>query len=498
MKRAALTKKFGALVDRTRKIAWALFLVCLPITSFPFFPQEMGGVALVRPLSLYPLLVLLVIATLPYLFSRPVPRTLLTLVPFALIALASSILSTQQGIEPALGVSVLSRMLRALITLGIGAAIYFTVTLLPHSLEDLRSALRWLYLGFILALLWGSLQAVYVVNFSPPYFQFLKELQAYISTRTLFTNRISGMTYEPNWFAEQISVLLLPWLFGSVLSGYSVYRWRWRWLTVEWFLLIWSVVMLVFTFSRAGLMNLIGLVVISLLFLRPHRVSMSIKTLSPWRRWLRRALEICAVIAILAGVMLTASTKNPYFARLWGYWNEVKGGSLRDYFEYLGFGPRLMYAEAAYTTYEAHPVLGVGLGNYAFFVKETLPYRPLAPSPEILRILTPDIGRNRLVTAKNFYLRILAETGLVGAAAFLAFLCAILGCVLFLWYSVERNQNFLGKAGILAMVAFAIAAISYDSFAIPNMWVNFGLISAAAVIVANTESPKSQPVENTL
>lgn len=498
MKLYALTTKMEGVVVLTRNIAWALFLVCLPITSFPYFPKEMGGVALVRPLSLYPLLVLLVIVTLPHLFRGPLPKTLFTLVPFALIALASSILSTQQGIEPALGVSVLSRTLRALLTLGIGSAIYFTVTLLPRSQADLRAALRWLYLGFILALLWGSLQAVYVVNFKAPYYQFLKGLQTYISTRTLFTNRVSGMTYEPNWFAEQISVLLLPWLLGSVLSGYSVYRWRWRWLTVEWVLLIWSVVILAFTFSRAGLMNLTGLVVVSLFFLRPQRSPRANKVQPSWTKWLRRALETSIVIAILAGIMLTASSKNPYFARLWGYWSDVKNTSIRDYIEYLGFGPRLLYAEAAYTTYAAHPVLGVGLGNYAFFVKDTLPYRPLAQSPEILRILTPDIGLNRLVTPKNFYLRILAETGLIGAAAFLAFLFAILGCVLVLWYSAGRNRNFWGKAGILTLVAFVIAAISFDSFAIPNMWVNFGLLSAAAWILMRTDRPEGTPMENAL
>jgi len=196
--------------------------------------------------------------------------------------------------------------------------------------------------------------------------------------------------------------------------------------------------------------------------------------------------------------LLTVSTKNPYFTRLWGYWSDVKNTNIRDYLEYLGFGPRLMYAEAAYNTYAADPALGVGLGNYAFFVKETLPYRPLAPSPEILRILTPDIGRNRLVTPKNFYLRILAETGLIGAAAFLAFLFAILGCVLILWYSAGRNQNFWGKAGILALVAFLTAAISFDSFAIPNMWVNFGFLTAAAWVITHKGNPEISHMENTL
>jgi len=472
--------RVSPLLSMTCKACWALFLVCLPVTSFPYFPEEMGGLALVRPLSLYPLLLLLVLFTLPRLFSRPVPKTLLTLIPFTLIALASSLLSTLQGIEPVLGISVGARTLRALITLGIGCCIYYTVSLFPRSTQDLRASLRWLYLGFILALLWGSLQAVYVISFDSQYYQWLKSLQAYISTRTLFTNRVSGMTYEPNWFAEQISVLLLPWLLASALSGYSAFRWRWRWLTVEWLLLVWSVVILVFTFSRAGLANLIGLVAISVLFLRPKRAATPEKPRSGRLFWLRRLIEASLVIAILIGALYTASAKNPFFTRLWSYWGEVQETSLLEYFDYIGFGARLMYSEAAFNLYTDHPVLGVGLGNFAFYVEEALPDRLLANNPEILRILTPDIGRNRLVTPKNYYLRILAETGLVGAAAFVAFLAAILGCALALFHSRENNPDFWGKAGLLALLAFGMAAISFDSFAIPNAWVNFGLITAAA------------------
>ncbi|MCK5431064.1 MAG: hypothetical protein KAI94_16425, partial [Anaerolineales bacterium] len=232
------------ILNYTAKIAWVLFLVFLPITSFPFFPSVLGGNALVRPLSFYPLLVLLVLVTLPRLFSQPVPKTLLTLLPFAFIAIVSSLLSTLRGVDPVLGISVEARILRGLITLGMGGAVYFTVSLTPRTLDDLRASLRWLYAGFGIALFWGSLQAVYVVSFIRPYFQFLLKIQQYLTTRRLFTNRVTGITYEPNWFAEQISFLLLPWLLASVLSGYSIFRWRWRWVSVEWFLLGWSVVIL--------------------------------------------------------------------------------------------------------------------------------------------------------------------------------------------------------------------------------------------------------------
>jgi len=458
----------------------AMFLIALPVTSFPYLPEAIGGAALVRPLSLYPLIFLLITATLPRLFTAPIPKTIQTLLPFILIALASSLLSTQRGIEPLLGVSVTARTLRALLTLGIGCAFYLTAALLPSNLAELRASLRWLYSGFAIALLWGSLQAGYVLSFDSEYYKLLNRLQGYISTRKIFTNRVSGMTYEPNWFAEQISFLLMPWLLASVLSGQSVFRWRWKWVTIEWFLLLWAVVVLIFTYSRAGLANLVLMLLVSVTFLRPHR---GVKTEARHSRlslWTRRILEAGIVVTIVAGLIYTASTRNEFFSRIWGYWRDVEQRSTKEYFEYIGFGARFMYAEAAYNTYAENPLLGVGLGNYAFYFDRMLPDAFLARTPEVLRILTPEVGRNRLITPKNLYFRILAETGLIGLAAFIAFLVAILGCALYLWLSQDRGQRFWGTAGLLGVLVFFASALSFDSFAIPNMWVIFGLITSAA------------------
>ena len=96
-----------------------------------------------------------------------------------------------------------------------------TTILLQRSWEDLEFSLRWLYVGFAIALAWGTLQSVYVIAYHPTYFSWMNRLQSLISIRKLFTTRISGMTYEPKWFAEQITFVLIPWLLGAVLSGRS-------------------------------------------------------------------------------------------------------------------------------------------------------------------------------------------------------------------------------------------------------------------------------------
>ena len=84
-----------------------------------------------------------------------------------------------------------------------------------------------------------------------------------------------------------------------------------------------------------------------------------------------------------------------------------------------------------------------------------------------------------MITPKNLILRVMAETGMLGLATFIAFVIAILGCALYLWFSPDLEVKFWGVGGILGLIAFGLVTFSFDSFAIPNMWVVFGLITAA-------------------
>ena len=455
-----ITLNWQSIQTKSIRILWALLFFTLPVTSFPFFPEEFGGKTLVRPLAIYPLLLLLALATLPRLFRRPLPKSLLPLLAFIVISLISSIFAFSVDTEGLFGISMASRTVRNLVTLGLGVAFYCTVILLIENWQDFKFSLQWLYAGFALALLWGSAQVVYVIHYSAPYFRFLNQLQRLVSTRKLFTTRISGLTYEPKWFAEQICFLLLPWLLGSVISKRSVFSWRYKWITVEWLLLIWSTGILIFTYSRTGLVILVGLAVLSFLFAR-YFVNKS-KTIAeqskPGRRK-RLAMEtILLVCSLIVGFVIVGS-QNPYFSRLWRYWTEAKSRN-RTYLEYIAFQQRFVYWQTAFRMYEAQPLLGVGLGNYAFHFDESLPdefYR----LPEIVRQITPAEGRDRLITPKNLIARLLAETGILGLMTFTTFVFAIVGCVLLLYFTPGPEQIFYGVSGLLSIAVFSVVIFSF-------------------------------------
>lgn len=482
------------LIRNFRNLLIIAFFVSLPITSFPFFPPSFGGnTAVVRPLLVYPLLGLVVLVTLPRLFSKPLSKPVLIILIFLLGAVISSLLPFFRGLQsPWREVSVFSRELRTFLTLGLAVSIYLTVTLIPQSADDLRFSLRWIYAGLILALVWGSLQAVYMLDIVPGWFDFMSEIQGLISTRRLHATRISGMTYEPTAFADQIVVLWLPLVLGASLTDYTVFPRRWKWLTVEKALLPWTMGILAFTLSRTGLVLGVGLIAFAVIlkaidYLSRNRMgdeSLSAKDKpgsAGFLNKLRGKFLVFIVLGILIFLVLFffLGTRSDYISRIWEYWTGSGKKDLRMYFTYIGFGSRMAYWETAYNIYVDHPIFGVGLGNFTIYLADKLPYQHLAKTPEVLRHLVPQQGRSRVQTVKHFLLRILAEMGLVGTGIFITFIVVLLVGGVYLWLSREEEERFWGTVSLLGVVAFMVDTFSFDSFAIPNPWVMFGIVTAA-------------------
>jgi O-antigen ligase len=485
--------KFNAVYGRSTRIAWGLLFFTLPVTSFPYLPSELGGRTLVRPLAIYPLIFLVFLLVLPRLWKRPLPKTFLPLFAFVLAAMISSLVAFTADLEAYRGVTLFERFFRNQLTLALGLAFYVTVVLLPGTWDDMRFSLRWLYAGFGLALLWGTFQIPYVLHFSSAYFKLANLAQSFVSSRKLFTTRISGMTYEPKWFAEQICFVLMPWLVGAVLTRRSIFNWRYKWITVELLLLLWSTVVMLFTFSRTGVIILAVMVVLGYLLHRSgvarqgalHRLAVRKRSLTgaPLKSRLsrrgRRILEAGLIVIGLASLLFVVGSQNAYFSRLWRYWTEGKART-RTYLQFIAFEQRFIYWETALRIFDQSPLLGVGLGNYAFYFDKMLPDQPYDIQKEVIRQITPGEGRDRLITPKNLYARLISETGVLGTALFTTFVLAVLGCILYLWYSRSEEQRYWGISGLLVLAVFVFVVFSFDSFALPNMWIVFALVTAAA------------------
>ena len=113
------------------KILWAAILISLPITSFRYFPF-LGKSTYVRPLALYPLVLLfplLVIHLLKFRKKTILPGSFLHLGVFLLIAFTTTIIAANYTPVEMRGHDYWERTLRAWVTVIIWLALFFCTAL---------------------------------------------------------------------------------------------------------------------------------------------------------------------------------------------------------------------------------------------------------------------------------------------------------------------------------------------------------------------------------
>ncbi|MCC7119398.1 MAG: O-antigen ligase family protein, partial [Anaerolineales bacterium] len=355
------------------RLAWGATLLTLPVTSFRWFPF-MGAGALVRPLALYPLALLFGLLIFQAWQERTARRffwtgAFTTLGIFVLFAIASASFGALLNPIPLRGQIYSGRVLRALLTLGIGLAFFVSAVWMNKSKDDLRFTARWILAGLCLDLAWSGLQAVtFYTGLLDK--EMVTHWQRAFSMRELVrTNRISGLAYEPAWLASQLATIFIPWLFASLMTGYRLFRRRW----LEPALLALALLTLLATYSRGGiLVTAASLGLTILLFGRDVLRNL-------WRWFINgfraRAIDLLLRLGLLLGALATLIgafaflSQKDYFSNLWN----VNADSFNEYMVDINAGARGAYSVAALGVFQQHPWTGVGLGASGFYIYPNLP-----------------------------------------------------------------------------------------------------------------------------
>lgn len=473
-------------VNSVVKFLWAAALVSLPVTSFRWFPF-LGDSTLVRPLALYPLALLLPLLLIQSIRrERPLPwaGSAILLGLFALAVLAATSFGVLIDPIHLRGQDYFDRAIRALATLVIGLAFFISAVWINRDEAEVKFTLRWMLVGFGVELAWSGLQAVtfYTGLLNK---EMVTHWQLAFSMRELVrTNRISGLAYEPAWLAGQIVTMYLPILFAALLTKTRLTSALW----LESVLLALSILLLLATYSRGGI--LIGVGVSGLVFLLAGRDYLRAAWawyFSGFRRgWLLRVGLLVLVMGVIAGTVAFLGQKN-YFRRLW----ETSADSLSEYLVDINVGGRSAYATGALAAFKEHPISGVGLGASGFWIYDNLPDWTLTTVPEIAKQLNPE--SKLFPNPKNLYVRLLAETGLVGFVFFAIFLFSVLADSLTL-YRRGSFLRFLGIAGLFAWLAIALYNVTQDSLATPNIWLIPGMLAGISINASNAEDGGSSKV----
>jgi O-antigen ligase len=461
-------------LDSLARWLWAATLLTVPVTSFRYFPAGEG--TFVRPLAFFPLALLLIALAVQSLAGqRSLPRagSLTPLTAFMLIALASSLVGLLLAPVPLRGQDIGARLMRAWITLLMGAGFFLGAVWMNRTEPEWRFSIRWLLAGFVLNVMWSGLQAAtfYLEILPKP---LVTQWQRMFSLRELIrTNRISGMAYEPSWLAGQIATVYIPWLLAAVLTHVRITRFRW----LEPCLLLVACAMVVATYSRGGILTTVVSVGLTLVLAGRSEIRATWSWLvAGFGRGREAALRI-GIIALLlasaAGAALLLAQKG-YISRLW----DTRASDLSEFLIQNSAGARSAYLASAMETYEDHPWTGVGLGASGLYLYSRLPDWALTTVPEIARQLSPESGL--YPNPKNLYLRLLAETGILGLLLYLAFQTSLLGDAVEALRRGAASWRFLGIAGLCTWLALFFYNMTQDSFATPNLWLNFGILAGVA------------------
>jgi O-antigen ligase len=257
-----------------------------------------------------------------------------------------------------------------------------------------------------------------------------------------------------------------------------------------------AIFLLVLTYSRSGLvMVLVAGFLVTLFFGRE-------KLLQGWNWWKRplkpnsdqgpnhlhtTALRLGIIVAVIVilGLSLQVLGRNSYFSKLW----QSRKSNLVEYVIDIYAGPRLAYAWSGMEIFSQNPWTGVGLGATGFYLYSNLPDWSKTVIPEISTLLSP--MNSNYPNTKNLFVRIIAETGIMGLGAFLGFLFYVLARILTFGKVPGREARFFWVAGIFTWIVLILFSFTQDSFAIPNTWINLGMLLAVSGLVPKSTSKTS-------
>lgn len=479
-----------------RRAAWALWLgllMVIPVTSFPAISSLMGEETAVGPLALIPLLCLGLVWLGPNVVrGSRIPAASAPLLAFTLLACVSAGVSTALPILGYKGQTPLARELRAMTTLAIGLGYYLCAATIPEGEDRFRGTLRAIHVGGLAMMIWSTIQA-WVVLSEPDHVPLvILQIHHWFSVRDPFIDRVTGLAYEPSWLGNQLVILYLPLLFSSVVLKESVFSGRRSALSLELFLLVLGLGLLGLTRSRISILSVVVAAAAAYLVVGWRWLSRPIlRRLPRDSSRLARALVVSLTglllltgltggVAAAASAISRADDRMDAFGGILGRIPEARylfpNEAVYEIGNRLAVAERFVYWTVAFRAFGEYPVLGVGPGNTGFFFESDRP--PYGDQlTEIRNVIDdPSFG---FPNPKNLWLRVLAENGILGLATFGAWFGLMATASLALWQGREGIGKLIGLAGALAALIQLIEGFSLDTYALPQLWIIFGLVTAA-------------------
>lgn len=489
--------------EKLPNLLWKTLLLALPFSSFPLLAEAVGGSA-VAPLSFIPMVLLLVFWWLPDFLKRKMELSyhVKPLLIFFFVGILSTLFAGFREVPSFRDTSWWKQIAEVVITFFMGLGFYLVTIYMVKNKTFLRTTIIFITLSGVLIIIYSWVQYGSWI-FLQRYPGWMVKLQSLISSSgKLYDRRATGFAYEPSWLAHQLNMLYIPLWLGMTIKKISIFNKKlFNRIPYEMVLCALAIMTLFMSFSRIGWITVILLMAyIGFRFTNEWVIKISRQpknaTMSKQERWKflaktwGRLILVFIFIIMIAGFILSAI--DPRMADLFDFGSIGKTGFM-GWASKLGFAERIVYWWAAFNVYQFFPILGAGFGLSGYYFPKSVPSYGYK-LPEITRTLLSD---SHIPNAKNLWVRVLAETGIVGFALFVSW-------VIQHWRDANEIEHTktdpwissMGFIGKLIIVAMIVEGFSLDTFGLPYYWIGLGLI-AASWWINEREKNQTQESNNT-
>ncbi|MDN6280110.1 MAG: O-antigen ligase family protein, partial [Psychroflexus sp.] len=260
--------------------------------------------------------------------------------------------------------------------------------------------------------------------------------------------RISSLTYEPPALSSYL-LTIAGWMFSYILTGRGLKKY------VPALLVL---VFALFSDSRSAIFIIFVQALIFLFYLIKERKYQHI-----FIRIGMVSLFGILIIGVFKGQEITHYIVDK--ATSFGVKDDVHSTSNKTRFG-------IQYALGQ--VFKENPVSGVGFGQQTY---ASLPHYPEWATKDNweFRLMYLNQDHPNFPPGFNLYLRLLAETGLIGFLLFCSFLCLIIFTCIKLIKQKNENQ-IIGMVILISMIGFMINWVQIDTFRVFGFWISLALL----------------------
>lgn len=342
------------------------------------------------------------------------------------------------------------RFLRQYISLLLAAFIF--VILFWNSLKDLTSrelliVIRKVFLyNLVFAFVYGIFEVlisvfnVYAVMPIMQLFNFFPFLDVNFESG----GRISSIGYEVPSLGNYL-ITVSGWMFSYIYTEKS----KWRFVPILMVLFL-----TFFSGSRTALIN-ITLQLAMFIYL--------LYSIKSYRKTLLVGLQFVAVISVLTVVVFGNQIVRAVDKKVESL--NFSANLTKSISNQSRFG--MQYASLE--VFKENPIIGVGFGQETYH--KIYHYPPWATHNNYeFRAVYQNQNITSFPTSYNIYTRLLAETGIIGVAIFLAIIFFCFSRSIFLWRNAENDQKTLGMILLVSFVGLCVNWMQMDFFRQYGFW----------------------------